>query len=348
MSRILASLLIVALARGVVIASEPAVAAPGANFYGQEQWEPGKLRRWMNNDGELHLRNDGGAAHVDLRFLAESFRIPRILQVRMGGRTLLEAAIPPAASLYVVVKGIPLESGESTLVLSAFPGPDQVSRYLKSDDQREVSLAFGPFSTIDAATPEAQHEQTAAFPRADRSFPQLSPLENAAGNLRREGRLLEAWDAYRAALASDRIHPTTYPFAGLTLVALDRLDDARPVFARGSRVEGGGLAAGYVQRLCTHLLDYLDHSELLAQRASDPGREYRQRGEIYRAVLVYWQALARDPQDLVASYWLGLLTALAERRSEAAPLFDTVVARSRPDSADAQMVRELQHYMRSP
>jgi len=54
--RFFASLLLAVLVQGIVAASEPPVTVtPGANFYGQETREPGKLRRWMRNDGDLRL-----------------------------------------------------------------------------------------------------------------------------------------------------------------------------------------------------------------------------------------------------------------------------------------------------
>jgi hypothetical protein len=317
--------------------------AQGTNFYGQEEWEPGKLRHWMSNDAELRIENSGAPVRIDLRFVAESFRIARRLRVRVAGQALLDVMVPPD-SLYVVVKDVPLAPGETVVVFSATPGPDRVSQYRASSDHREVAIAFGPFSAIDARTPEAQREETAAFPRADRVMPQLSPIENEAGNLRREGRLLEARDAYHRALASDRFDPTTYLWVALTLIALDDMNGARTVLTRGQRTEAFGPTALSVRQTCARILDYMDRSELLANQERDPGRAFRQRGEIYRAVMLYRRMLQQERENLVASYWLGLLTALAERAKEAMPLLATV-ARGPLNSPDAAMARELQRYV---
>jgi tetratricopeptide (TPR) repeat protein len=324
-------------------AESPIAIAQGSNFYGQEEWEPGKVRQWMSNNAELRIQNNGAPIRVHLRFVAESFRVPRRLQVRVGGQVHLELTIPPEP-LYVVAKDVPLAAGETVVVLSADPGPDKVSQYHASSDQRELSIAFGPFSAIDAQTPQAQREETAAFPQADRVMPQLSAIENEAGNLRREGRLLEAKDAYQRALTSDTIYPTTYLWAGLTQIVLDDLNNARTTLTKGRSAGGVNAAALTVRQACAKLLDYMDRSELLADQARDPARAFRQRGEIYRAVAVYRRILQQDPENLVASYWLGLLSALAERPNEAKPLLGTV-ARGRPDSPDAAMARELQRYV---
>jgi tetratricopeptide (TPR) repeat protein len=319
----------------------------GANFYNQEQWEPGKFRRWMRNDGDLRIQNNGGPLSIDLRFVAESFRIARTLRVQMGDHALLEVTVPPAASLFVAVKDVQVPSGDSLIVLSASPGPDQASRYLKNGDDRELTVAFGPFSVIDAHSPQAQLEETAAFPEASRRVPGLSALEDTAGDLRRQGRLLEANAAYQEVLTSRQIHPSTYLWEGLSLVALDRLDEARPLFERGSRLGGLDVVTSSVRDACGRLLGYLGQSALLAGRPADPAREFRERGEIYRAVALYRSTLTRDPQNLAASYWLGLLSALAERPREAIPLLDVVAKRSPAGSADATMAKWLEQYLGS-
>ncbi len=342
--RLLASVFVLLFPLETALSAEfPITTRHGANFYGQEQWEPGKLRRWMRNDAELRIENNGAPMRIDLRFIAESFRISRRLQVHVGWQVLLDVAIPPEP-LYVVAKDVPLAAGETVVVFSTTSGPDRVAQYLKSSDQRELSIAFGPFSAIDARTPEAQREETAAFPQVDRALPQLSSIENAAGNLRREGRLLEARDAYAAALATNGVDPTTYLWAGLTLIALDDLSDARAVLTRGRRAGGLSLAGLPVAQACARVLDYMGRSELLADQDKDPGRASRQRGEIYRAVTVYRRMLQQEPENIVASYWLGLLTALAERPRDAMPLLGAV-ARGRPDSPDGAMARDLLRYV---
>jgi tetratricopeptide (TPR) repeat protein len=324
-------------------AQVPVAATAGVNFYPEEQWEPGKLRRWMRNDAELRVENAGSALPVNLRFVAESFRIPRQLQVRVARQVVLDVTVP-AEPLYVVIKGMPLAAGETVVTFSAAPGPDQVSLYRRSADTRELSIAFGPFSAIDARSPEAQREETAAFPQADRVVPNMSAAENTAGNLRRQGRLLEARDAYDAALASDRADPTTYIWAGLTLIALDDLRNARVVLTRGQHGDDASPTARSAQQTAARVLDYLDRSPLLAHQDQDPARAFRQRGEIDRAVAIYRRVLQQEPQNLAASYWLGLLSGIAERPKEAAPLLETV-ARASPDTADGAMAREMLRYV---
>ncbi|HKV45837.1 MAG TPA: hypothetical protein VJT32_14365 [bacterium] len=343
-SRLLAGTFAVLLVWGTARSAEfPLSMAPGANFYGQEEWEPGKLRRWMRDDGELRIQNDGPPVRINLRFVAESFRIPRTLRVRVGREVLVEGVIP-TEPLRVVVKDMPVAAGETVVVFSATPGPDQVNRYLNTADAREVSIAFGPVSAIDARTPEAQREEMAAFPAGKRLLPRLSPLENTAANLRRAGRLLEAREAYAAALHADRIDPTTYLWTGLTLIGLDDLEGARAVLMRGRQVGGLGVVAATVRRACAQLADYVDRSVLLAHPDLDPALALRKQGAISRAVAVYRRVLAETPNDLYASYWLGVLTAVAERPREAAPLL-AVVSRAVPAGPDAAMVNELQHYL---
>lgn len=331
--------------RAVAVGGPALSFEPAANFYHMEEWQPGKTRRWMRNGGELRIRHQGPPVRVNVRFPAESFRISRTLQVRSDQGLVLEATIP-SGSLYVVIKDLAIPREEIVLVLSSPQGTDEVDRYLKNGDKRHVSIAFGPFSAIDARTPDAQREQTGAFPQAERIQASLSPRENVASNLRREGRLSEAREEYRAILAADRIHSSSYLWSGLTLVLLDDLDAARAVLDRGRRLSGVGLTAMGIRRAASRLRVYLDQSELLASRETDPGRGYRQRGEIYRAADLYRTMLRRRPGDVVASYWLGLLTVLAERVREAAPLLETVAA-ANPESPDAALIRDLQPFLRA-
>lgn len=179
------------------------------------------MRYWMRNRGQIALRNAGAPRVVNVRLMAESFRIVRRLEVWADEDRVLETLIYPEP-LYVVVKGVRAPAGRSTLVLVVPEGADRVDRYLRSHDRREVSIAVSPPLVVDAGDPEAAREVTAAFPRVERTVPVLSPVENRAANLRREGRLTEAWEAYRTALEA-RPHPSTYVWAALTLTALDQL-----------------------------------------------------------------------------------------------------------------------------
>jgi len=297
----------------------------------------------MRNDGEVRIRISGSPARVNVRFYAESFRIPRILQIQSASRSLAQLAIP-TEPLYVIVRNLPVSTGEIELRFIASPGPDVVDEYLKNGDRREVSIAFGPISIIDAASPQALREQPGAFPNVEHAAPGLSKPENLASNLRREGRLTEAWDAYEAALSTGRVHPSTYVWAGVTRLALDDLPGARLLLDRCRRQWGFSLATIFARRASARLYDYVDRSEMIAGRGGDPARRHRQSGEIYRAVAIYRDILRQRPGDLTASYWLGLLASLAERPKEAAPLLETV-AQARPDSADAALIRELQRYV---
>jgi tetratricopeptide (TPR) repeat protein len=337
---------ILLIAAGHHIAARPESAytvQQDANFYAQEEWEEGKLRRWMRNNGEVRIRISGSPAHVNIRFYAESFRIPRTLEVQSGGRSLAQVTIP-TEPLYVIVRDLPVSREEVRLRFVASPGPEVVDEHLRNGDRREVSIAFGPISIIDAASPQAAREQPGAFPNVWHIAPGLSKLENLASNLRREGRLTEAWDAYEAALSTGRVHPSTYIWAGLTRLALDDLPGARLLLNRGRQQWGFSPTMVFARRASARLYDYLNRSEMIAGREADPARRHRQRGEIHRAVAIYRDILGRRPGDLTASYWLGLLTSLAERPKEAAPLLETI-ARARPDSADAALIRELLRYV---
>jgi len=300
------------------------------------------VRYWMRNRGQIVLRNTGAPRTVNVRLMAESFRVARRLEVWADEDRVLETLIYPEP-LYVVVKGVRAPAGRSTLVLVVPEGADRVDRYLRSHDRREVSIAVSPPLVVDADDPEAAREVTAAFPRVERTVPALSPVENRAANLRREGRLTEAWEAYRIALEA-RPHPSTYVWAALTLTALDQLSAARDVLARGRTVAGLSASAIGARSVAGRLLEYLETSEVLAQRGRDPALEARRRGEIYRAVLIYREVLRADPDHLLANYWMGVLLAVAERGREAAPYLERVVRR-RPEGPDARLIRDLQRFL---
>jgi|GEM_PF-1423000 hypothetical protein len=346
----LLSMVIIGALLGSGVSAHAAIEAfqlhPGGGFYQEEQWEPGKLRRWMDNNARLLVCNQGESTSADLRFTAESFRISRNLSVLFNNEQILDVSIPASAALFVVAKRLWIAQGCSTIVFSASPGPDRPSQYLNTRDTRDLSIAFGPFSMIDARLPEAQREQTGAFPVADHRIPGLSPVENLAGNLRRQGRLLEADYAYKKALNSGQVQPSTYLWAGLTRIGLDRTNEAIPLFQQCAKLDSRLPRAGLIRRACSLLATYVRRSDLLRDAASDPGRNFRKRGEIYKAVALYRSILAHDPQNLTASYWLGLLTALAERPREARPLLAVVARRSPEDSPDGQMARELEAYLR--
>lgn len=316
----------------------------GQGVYPEEQWEPGKLRRWISSSGEILLTNEGPLITLDVRFVAESFRIRRLLRAIVGNTVLLEAAIPPSAPLFVSIKRVPVKTGTTVLTLAPAEPADQISRFLATKDTRRVTLAIGPVSVIDSTLPEAIREETGAFPGREIRLPVLTPEENKGFNLGGQGRLLEAWYVLHPVIASRHGHPLAHTVGGVTALALDDLDGAISAFALGSKALGNDPYAVLGRRISAILGPYLDRSEMLMSRSADPGRAFRQRGEIYRAVSLYHTILARDPANPQATYWLGFLSLLGGQYRDARSLFRTVIA-MRPNTEDARVLKDLLLYV---
>jgi hypothetical protein len=313
----------------------------GKGVYPEEQWEPGKFRRWIGPSGEILLINDGPPVDIDVRFVAESFRIPRLLRAVVGETVLLETVIPPSAPLFVAVKRVSIKSGTTVLTLAPAEPADRISQFQATSDNRQVSVAIGPISVIDSNLPEAIREQTGAFPDRQTQLPFLTAKENEVFNLAQQGRLQEAWYAYRdPVIASGRGHPLIYAVAGLTALALDDLDGAVTAFALGTKARGGDPYALEGRKLSALLGPYLHKSEMLASRSADPGRAYRESGEIYRAVSVYHSILVQDSANPQATYWLGFLSLLGDQFLDVRRLFGAFIE-TRPGTEDARVLKDL-------
>jgi tetratricopeptide (TPR) repeat protein len=307
------------------------------NFYSLETWEPGKDRRWMSNGGEIELASES-PAEINLRFLAESFHNPRTLTVALDGAVPMTVFIPPAASRYVVVKHLRVPAGKLTLRFNALPGPARVKDSIPSSDAREISVAFGPFSTVAASSPEGLIEQTGAFPEANwhRSF--FTAEEEAANDLRRQGRFTEGLVKYRTLVGGGAASQLSYVWAGLCALILGAPDEAQSLFRSSHKRPEAPAVRVYAERLANGLDEFVARSELL--RRADPVSSLRTSGEIYLAVPEYESRLRANPDDVVANLWLGLIYAAAERVTEARSRFDRVT-KVVPETYDAKILRDL-------
>ncbi len=323
--------------------TEPITVTYGANFYRQEEWEPGKLRRWMRSDGEIFLHNESGRPEaINLRFYSEAFHVPRELRIIMDGRLLAQWAIEPHAQRYIVIKSLVLEPGQHRVIFHTPQAALVPAAVGTGRDQRTLSVAFSPFSVIPASAPEAQLEWTGAFAAVPWESKIFSPQENVANVLRREGRLAEAARAYELALTKGA-NEFSYLMYGWTLVALERGSKGLPVLQQCVAIPGWSLQKIRVRDLCQKTADYLKDSLILRQPDRDPGHRARADGKIYEAVETYQRVVSRDPAAIHAHYWLGMLNALAERRAEARVHLNRVVIIV-GDTPDGRFLRLIQAY----
>lgn len=315
----------------------------GANFHPLETWEPGKQRRWMSQNGDLFVLNETGrATSINLRFYAEAFHIPRDLRITADGKLLAQWAIEPRAHRYIVVKALGVEPGRHRIVFQSAQPPLAPAEVMKSTDRRPLSVALSPFSIIPAESAEAQQEWTAPFAAVPRVSSMFTPLENRANDFRREGRLLEAARVYEQALARGATD-YSYLLYGLTLMALERRNEGVQVMAECVALRGAAPRRAWVRGLCEKAVAYLGESRILAEPERDPGRRARAIGKMYEAVEIYERLAAEDPDAVHAHYWLGILKALAERRVQARPHFERVIAVV-GDSPDGRFLRSLKAY----
>ena len=315
----------------------------GANFYPQETWEPGRHRRWMSNDGEIFLVNQAaGGQTVNLRFSAEAFHIPRDLQISVDGRRVAQWTIEPRAERYVVVRALVVDPGRYRVILRTIQPPQQPAAVGKGADQRPLSVAFSPFSTIDAGSPEARTDVTAPFAAGPSESKYFTSAENAAHYVRRQGRLLEAARGYEQVMGNGATD-YTYLLYGMTLLSLDRRPDAKRVFQQCMTLKTAGMRGAWVRDLCGKAAVYVDESPILSQSRLEPGRPLRAEGRIADALETYRHIVAREPNSVQAHYWLALIYGLAERRSDALPHVDRVIALT-GDSPDGRFLKAFRPY----
>lgn len=313
---------------------------PGKNFGLLEVWGDGKRRRWMANDAELIINNSQAHTQtINLKFIAESFFQERTLEVLFNGLVIETLRIPPAP-LFIVVKNLEIPPGEKTITFHSPQGPENIDVRLGSGDQRDVSIAFGEFDWIDSLLPEAKKEHTAAFSQRPAWYDWLTADENRAYNLQREGRFPEAIEIYQKAVNAQSVDFSTYIWLGLCHLIVNDKDEAIRIFQKASTVEGWSSKAVTTRRAASSLLDYLDNSEIINHSQNDVALSLRSQGDIVQAVELYKKVLEKNPQDLDANYWLGIIYFVAERAEKASKHLDMVIKLS-PETDDAGFLREV-------
>ena len=244
----------------------------GANFYQRETWEAGRVRRWMSNDGEIFLVNEAaGAQAINLRFTAEAFHISRDLQISVDGRRVAQWAIESRAERYIVVRALTLDPGRRRVVFNTIQPPQSPASVGQGGDQRVLSVAFSPFSMIDAGAPEARADLTSPFATGPDDSKHFTPAENAAHYLRRQGRLIEAARGYEQVMG-DGATDYTYLLYGMTLLSLDRPADAKRVFQQCTTLKSSGMRGAWVRDFCGKAVTYVGESPIFRERTIDPGR----------------------------------------------------------------------------
>ncbi|MGH2361253.1 MAG: hypothetical protein ACRDGM_12035 [bacterium] len=296
----------------------------------------------MSNDGEIFLVNEAGAQTINLRFTAEAFHISRELQINVDGRRVAQWTIEPRAERYIVVRALPLDPGRHRAVLHTIQPPQSPASLGRGSDQRALSVAFGPFSVIDAAVREARTDWTAPFATGPVESKYFTPAENAAHYFRRQGRLLEAARGYELVIG-DGATDYTHLLFGMTLLSIDRRADAKRVFQLCTTLKTPGMRGAWVRDLCVKAAAYVDQSPILSQSGIEPGRPARAEGRIGDALETYRRIVVREPNAVQAHYWLAMIYGLAERRSDALPHVDRVIALA-GDSADGQFLRAFRPY----
>jgi tetratricopeptide (TPR) repeat protein len=316
----------------------------GANFYQRETWEPGRVRQWMRNDGEIFLVNEtAGAQAINLRFTAEAFHISRDLQISVDGRRVAQWGIEARAERHIVVRALALDPGRHHVIFHTVQPPQSPAGVGQGGDQRALSVAFGPFSVIDAGAPEARTDLTSPFATGPDDSKHFTPAENAAHYLRRQGRLIEAARGYEQVMG-DGATDYTYLLYGMTLLSLDRPADAKRVFQQCTTLKSSGVRAAWVRDFCVKAVTYVGESPIFTNAQLDPGRQARAEGRIGDAMETYRRILAREPNAVQAHYWLAMIYGLAERRTDALPHVDRVIAIA-GDSLDGQFLKAIRTYL---
>lgn len=314
-----------------------------ANFYPEERWDFDRVRRWMSNDGEIVVASDASHSQiVNLRFLAEAFHIARDLQVNVDGRRAAQWTIEPRSERYIVVRTLTLDPGRHRVIFHTVQPPQSPAGIGQGGDQRSLSVAFGPFSLVDANSPEGRADFTSPFATGPVESKYFTPAENAAHYLRRQGRLLDAARAYEQ-IVGDGATDYTYLLYGMTLLSVDRRADAKRVFHQCAALRTPGMRGAWIRDLCARAAAYVDESPILTQSGIDPGRAARAEGRIGDALETYQRIVAREPNAVPAHYWLAVIYGLAEHRIETLPHVDRVIALA-SESADGRFLKAFRPY----
>lgn len=316
---------------------------PGENFGPLEIWGDGKKRRWITNDARLIVKNSQAQARtINLRFVAESFFQERTLDILLANELIEKVSLPPAP-LFIIVKNLEIPPGEKNIIFHCPEGPENIDARLGSGDMRNVSIAFGEFDWIDSSFPQAKKERTGAFSQRPAWHNWLTPDENEAYNLQREGRFSEAVEIYQKATTTKSADPSTYIWLGLSLLILNQKEEAARVFQQARTLRGWGLKAIVVRRSARRLIDYLNNSEIINHREKDEGLTLRSTGEIAQVVELYQKILKENPQDLYSHYWLSLIYFVAERPEEATRHWNKATELT-SGTPDAKFFREVKFY----
>ncbi len=207
-----------------------------------------------------------------------------------------------------------------------------------SNDAREIPRprsGSGIFSSIDPCPPAGEGAAMA----------DIFDLLRAGLAHHQAGRLKEAEDAYRAALATEPDHPKALYLLGVLCMGADRLGEAvdllrRAVAAAPDDTDARFNLGNALYRqgdLESALAEYRAVAERrpgYAEVFANLGRVYQQLGQTAAAIEACRTAIARKPALAEAHTNLGLALLAANRIAEAIEAFEAVLARQ-PDSAAA-------------
>jgi len=108
-------------------------------------------------------------------------------------------------------------------------------------------------------------------------------------------------------------------------------------------VKGWSSKAITTRRVASRLIDYLNSSEIINHSQNTLALSLHSRGDIAQAVKLYKKVLQKNPQDLDANYWLGIIYFVAERAEKASEHLDAVIRLS-PETHDARFLKEVKLY----
>lgn len=159
------------------------------------------------------------------------------------------------------------------------------------------------------------------------------------------GRLTEAEEAYRAALAADAMQPKALYLLGVVYTARGRLDDAIELLQQAVTAAPDDTDARFNLGNALYrkgdLTAALDHYRAVAERRpgyaeafANLGRVYQELGQTDAAIEACRTAIARKPALAEAHTNLGLALLAADRIAEAVEAFQVALTRQ-PDAAAA-------------
>jgi len=124
--------------------------------FGQLEKRPdGTLWQWIGDEaGILVVNRAGKEMDVEISFDAKAFYKSRVLDVRLGGRTLYRSSIAPEPETSVTLRSVQVPRGRSRIVFQAIGGATRVGDVLQTrrPDRRlsfgfhNLQIRFGPKS----------------------------------------------------------------------------------------------------------------------------------------------------------------------------------------------------------